>query len=95
MPFNCESFHELLEAVIQATMEKDFDPGYVAMVARFFSDFAVITKRDGYVVADHVRISHNSICSSSTGLPYNITMSLYVHVQCMWCTCSVYTVEPL
>ena len=54
MPFNCESFHELLEAVIQATEESDFKPVYVAIVARFFNSFADITKRDGYIVEDHV-----------------------------------------
>ena len=57
MPFDCESFHELLEAVIQATEEKDFDPDYVAIVARFFRDFAVITTRDGYIVEDHVSLT--------------------------------------
>ena len=54
MPFNCETFSELLKAVKQATDEKDFEPYYVAVVARFFSDFADITERDGYVVEDHV-----------------------------------------
>ena len=54
MPFNCKNFHELLRAVKQATAEKDFDPYYVAVVARFFRDFADIAQRDGYIVEEQV-----------------------------------------
>lgn len=53
-PFNCKNFHELLRIVEQATKEEKWETSYVAIVARFFSDFADITERDGYVVEKHV-----------------------------------------
>ena len=58
MPFSCMTFRELLRTVTQATENKNFEPEYLAIVARYFSDFAEITERDGYNVENNVSSSY-------------------------------------
>ena len=78
-PFTCHNFYELLLAVRQATKEKAFEIKYVSIVARFFSDFADITSRDGYNTEFMVSLIHHShsylTYGTSESIPICIVLS--------------------